>query len=346
MAPRTPRPRPAAARKPKGKDTDKDGLTDAEERRFGSDPRKKDTDGDSVGDHMEYLISSNPRDKDTDHDGLNDWEELEAYDTAVTLADTDLDGLDDGQEVIFWRSNPKLVDSDHDGLRDDVELQLGTALSRNDTDDDGIVDGLEVGLGIDPRARHGEVQATALNAAHRLPTITGINLDGTDDDRDGYANWIERTRGTDPADDRQVPMSGGSGVPTYRSPTAPGPDGGRTSIDPTLVDPVTGEPLTDDGAVAAAGSTGDGHGAPPASTSGLADPADPADPTADPLAPTDGDGYAPVDPATSGPAYAHVEPPAPADAGPVDTSAYGDAYDEPPADEGGYDDTYEEATYA
>jgi len=58
-------------------DMDSDGLTDAEERAYGTDPTKADTDG----------------------DGLSDREEVRTYGTDPLNPDTDGDGFDDGSEV-------------------------------------------------------------------------------------------------------------------------------------------------------------------------------------------------------------------------------------------------------
>lgn len=60
------------------KDSDGDGLTDVEEKTFGTDPNKADTDG----------------------DGLTDWAEVKIYKTDPLNPDTDGDGYKDGAEVI------------------------------------------------------------------------------------------------------------------------------------------------------------------------------------------------------------------------------------------------------
>jgi len=60
------------------KDSDGDGLTDAEEKTLGTDPLKADTDG----------------------DGLTDWAEVTIYKTDPLNSDTDGDGYKDGVEVI------------------------------------------------------------------------------------------------------------------------------------------------------------------------------------------------------------------------------------------------------
>ena len=58
-------------------DADGDGLTDAEEKKFGT----------------------NPDSKDSDNDGLFDREEVKVYKTNPTKNDTDGDGISDGDEV-------------------------------------------------------------------------------------------------------------------------------------------------------------------------------------------------------------------------------------------------------
>lgn len=58
-------------------DADRDGLTDTQERRLGTDPQNPDTDG----------------------DGLTDKEEAELWNTNPLVADTDGDGFKDGEEV-------------------------------------------------------------------------------------------------------------------------------------------------------------------------------------------------------------------------------------------------------
>jgi hypothetical protein len=58
-------------------DTDKDGLTDAEEKTLGTDPNVADTDG----------------------DGLSDYEEVNKWKTDPLRGDSDGDGFPDGEEV-------------------------------------------------------------------------------------------------------------------------------------------------------------------------------------------------------------------------------------------------------
>lgn len=65
------------AKKGSFKDSDADGLTDAEEKKLGTNPDKK----------------------DSDSDGLNDYEEVKVYMTDPNNSDTDGDGMSDGKEV-------------------------------------------------------------------------------------------------------------------------------------------------------------------------------------------------------------------------------------------------------
>ncbi len=59
------------------KDSDHDGLSDAEERKLGTNPYKADTDGDGLTDYQEVKIyHTNPLNPDTDGDGYSDGEEV------------------------------------------------------------------------------------------------------------------------------------------------------------------------------------------------------------------------------------------------------------------------------
>lgn len=81
-------------------DQDGDGLTDDEERRYGTNPYDADTDGDGLYDDEELLdMATDPLRFDTDWDGLGDGDEVFVYFTDPLYADSDGDGVSDGREV-------------------------------------------------------------------------------------------------------------------------------------------------------------------------------------------------------------------------------------------------------
>jgi cell wall-associated NlpC family hydrolase len=124
-----------------GADSDRDGLTDAMERRLGLDPRNADTDGDNLGDAYEMVTTrTDPRRADSDNDRLNDAFEL-ARGLDPRSPDTDGDGHLDGT---FALNQP---DADGDKLDDALEAALGLNPSLADSDADGFSDALEVQAG-------------------------------------------------------------------------------------------------------------------------------------------------------------------------------------------------------
>ncbi len=85
------------------RDGDGDGLSDEQEREYGSDPNNKDTDADGFTDKQEINGGYNPlitnKDVDSDGDGIMNWEELQKHRTDPFKADTDGDGIPDGVEL-------------------------------------------------------------------------------------------------------------------------------------------------------------------------------------------------------------------------------------------------------
>ena len=97
---------------PFSKDSDSDGLTDAEEKAANTDPRSSDTDGDGLSDYDELRIyKSSPVSKDTDGDAMG--ENTDRVPNA---------NLFDGEEVKTLLTSPLDKDTDGDGLSDLVEL--------------------------------------------------------------------------------------------------------------------------------------------------------------------------------------------------------------------------------
>lgn len=148
------------------KDSDCDGLTDAEEFAnvypggLKTDPGRRDTDGDGIRDGVEVGRTTSVNTgcsfrPDADPDSR----------TSPVKADTDGDGLADGLEDLNrngrrdpGETDPNALDSDGDGLKDneeDVNL-TGTVSPREtdprkrDTDGDGLSDSVEKATGTDP----------------------------------------------------------------------------------------------------------------------------------------------------------------------------------------------------
>lgn len=138
---------------PYNADSDGDGLRDGEEIwRYNTDPLKADSDGDNLNDGDEVLKHKTfPNKPDTDDDGLNDGAEVLRYDTNPLSADTDGDGLSDGDEVLKHGTNPLNADTDSDTLNDRDEIEKYKTNPRDrDTDGGTVDDGTEVTRGSNP----------------------------------------------------------------------------------------------------------------------------------------------------------------------------------------------------
>ena len=143
-----------------GRDLDRDGLSDVQERFIGTNPlvadaqlfqqqlspqSTEDSDGDGLTDYEESLLGTSsstadedgdgvPDGRDTDGDGISDYDEVVGflhngvrYYTDPLRADTNEDTIDDGRE---WQR-----DTDGDGVPDIVDL---------DNDGDGVPDRLDL----------------------------------------------------------------------------------------------------------------------------------------------------------------------------------------------------------
>lgn len=163
-------------------DSDGDGLTDYQEKLYGTDPYKTDTDDDGLSDYEEIKIyESNPLKADSNHNGIKDGEEVrrgmnpagkgklktilteksgsskkikmleEKLKKMKMIIDSDGDGLTDHQESLYG-TDPFNPDTDGDGLSDYEEVKIyQTDPLNSDTNNDGISDGDSVKKGINPR---------------------------------------------------------------------------------------------------------------------------------------------------------------------------------------------------
>ncbi len=122
------------------KDTDGEGLSDEEEKNFGTDPRKADTDGDGYSDLEEIsILHTDPLKPDPPN----------AYGRPISSSTQTFIGSSitavPGSKAASTDSTPSFaIDSDHDGLMDKQEKALGTDPLNPDTDGDGLSDGDEV----------------------------------------------------------------------------------------------------------------------------------------------------------------------------------------------------------
>jgi len=153
-------------------DTDNDGLTDAQEKKLGSDPKEADTDNDGINDREEIgkniddpLDSDadgilNILDKDDDNDNLSTRYEMRIG-TNPLSDDSDKDSLKDNIEAKSPNSdvlqdtdsdeliNPVDTDDDNDNIPTLIELSIGTDPLKADSDNDGVPDNLEVGENVE-----------------------------------------------------------------------------------------------------------------------------------------------------------------------------------------------------
>lgn len=181
-------------------DDDSDGLTNGEERRYGTDPNNPDTDGDGLKDGEEVKrYRTNPLRSDTDGDGLSDGDEVYKYHTDPTKFDTDGDGLSDGDEILKYHTNPLKMDTDGDGLTDGEEvLKYKTDPLKVDTDGDGLSDWDEVKVyKTDPNKP--DTDGDGLTDGEEVKKYHTNPLKA-DTDGGGVNDGVEVKRGTNPLD--------------------------------------------------------------------------------------------------------------------------------------------------
>jgi outer membrane protein OmpA-like peptidoglycan-associated protein len=171
-------------------DYDKDGLTNSNERIYGSDPYNPDTDGDGLRDGEEvYTYNTSPLKPDTDGDNLTDYDEVITYKTSPVIFDTDSDGLSDGEEVAR-KTEPRKPDTDDDGLIDGDEVKTyQTDPLNNDTDGDDLRDGEEVNkFATNPKSKDSDTDG--LDDGDELNNYK-TNPVNADSDSDGLKDGLE-----------------------------------------------------------------------------------------------------------------------------------------------------------
>ncbi|MCA9979588.1 MAG: DUF4064 domain-containing protein, partial [Anaerolineales bacterium] len=215
-----------ALRQDTGQDSDRDGLTDAQELVLGSNPftavsipgqpdlqtalarpaltpaylalatqdSGQDSDSDGLTDYEETLLGTDPHGADSDGDGISDQDEVvgfelngRAYNTDPLKADSNEDGLDDGREWNTPNTPHATWDLDSDGTPD---------LFDPDNDGDGIPDRLDVSPMQVVTAVFGETAPLQLALNGLTPgrvTYTEFQLRPTNPDQLRYAfnvyNW-------------------------------------------------------------------------------------------------------------------------------------------------------------
>ena len=104
---------------------------------------QRDSDNDGLSDAEEQELGTNPLDSDTDDDGLNDWEEVMTYSTDPLDADSDGDGLTDGDEEWIYFTDPNNPDTDGDGVNDTFDQFPTDSTEWYDFDQDGLGDNVD-----------------------------------------------------------------------------------------------------------------------------------------------------------------------------------------------------------
>ena len=232
------------------RDSDGDGISDAEERRLGTNPRSTDSDGDALPDAWEIANGLDPLSAadartDQDRDGVRSLTEFkvrlnpQAWDTNGDGRgdgddDTDGDGVPNAVEerlvstrasrtrtvtasatarMITTATACRRLSSSASTSRRTCLTPAGNGVSDGDTDSDGdgLPNAMELTLG--------------LNRAH-LSTGGQFSDGDLDSDGDGIPNALEILRGTDPAAaDTPPPVE--EQPPPDAAPVAPAPiDGG------------------------------------------------------------------------------------------------------------------------
>lgn len=222
-------------------DSDKDGLTDADElNKYNTNPNKADTDSDGLNDYDEIMVyKTDPNKADTDGDGLNDYAEVKTHSTNPLKIDTDNGGMYDGAEIKSGKNplDPKddvpepvidtsKLDTDNDGLSDYEETnKYRTDPKKADTDGEGLSDGDEVlKYRTDPLKT--DTDSDGLNDYEEVFAYKTDPLKA-DTDSDGLNDFAEvKTHRTDPVniDTDGGGMNDGAEIKAGRNPLDPKDD--------------------------------------------------------------------------------------------------------------------------
>ena len=227
------------------RDTDRDGVPDAVERRLGLDPQRSDTDGDGMPDGWELRFGFNPRNDldangDPDHDGVSNVNEYRVG-SDPRVADSNHDGVTDGRD-----------DADRDGLPNAVEQRLGLDPSQQATPPRDR-DLTRTARAVDAPAPTSDVQAAG-DVAVQPATVGDRPTDGAlDSDGDGLPNALEVKMGLDPTKADSDGDGVADGLEDYDGDGLPNAIEPKLGLDPTKAD--TNGDGTPDGRV---DSDGDG----------------------------------------------------------------------------------------
>jgi heat shock protein beta len=189
------------------RDSDNDGLTDAQENLLGTNVNDPDSDGDGIPDNVEVGNVNAPLntdgddkinalDPDDDGDGISTANEDANNDGDPTNDDSDNDGTPDYLDTV---DNNTAQDSDNDGLTDAQENLLGTNVNNPDSDGDGVPDGVEVGNFNSPNNTDNDSQINALDTDDDGDGILTANEDANNDgdptnddsDNDGTPDYLD-----------------------------------------------------------------------------------------------------------------------------------------------------------
>ncbi len=121
-------------------DTDRDGVTDVDEAKLGTDPNSPDSDGDGLTDGEEVNLGTDPTKKDTDGDGRDDKTEID-QNTDPTVSDELCDTIEGSAsavkkpvDIIIVVDNSGSMAGEAAAIRMNLNASLGTILDNSGID--------------------------------------------------------------------------------------------------------------------------------------------------------------------------------------------------------------------